>query len=71
MISAMVSDLNAPAVTVVILNWNGAHFIRRYLDAVYQNTNPQIADILIVDNGSTDNSVEIFEKVSYVEAPEV
>lgn len=43
-------------VAVIILNWNGAALLRRYLPSVVANTNPDIADVIVADNGSTDNS---------------
>ena len=45
-------------VAVIILNWNGAALLRRYLPSVVANTNPDIADVIVADNGSTDNSLE-------------
>lgn len=46
-------------VAVIILNWNGAKLLQEYLPAVCENTNQVIADIIVADNGSTDNSIEI------------
>lgn len=46
-------------VAVIILNWNGASLLRQYLPSVVANTNADIADVIVADNGSTDNSLEI------------
>lgn len=46
-------------VAVIILNWNGAELLRRYLPSVVANTNPTLADIIVADNGSTDDSASI------------
>jgi GT2 family glycosyltransferase len=47
-----------PKVTVVIVNWNGGDFLKRCLDALFEQTvTPH--EIIVVDNASTDNSVEI------------
>ncbi|MCR5394895.1 MAG: glycosyltransferase family 2 protein [Bacteroidales bacterium] len=48
-------------VAVIILNWNGmSHgLIRRYLPQVVANTNPDIADVIVADNGSTDDSLAV------------
>ena len=42
---------------VVILNWNGAHYLSQFLPSVCQHT-PENADIIVADNGSTDASQE-------------
>lgn len=56
-------------VAVVILNYNGAEMLERFLPSVVQNT-PE-ARIVVADNGSTDNSVavvrECFPLVEVVE----
>lgn len=54
-------------VAVIILNWNGAKLLREYLPSVIKNTNSEIADVIVADNGSTDNSLEILRE----EFPEV
>ena len=41
-------------VAVIILNWNGATLLRRYLPSVVENTNPEIAEVIVADNGSSD-----------------
>ncbi len=48
-----------PEVAVIILNWNGEKLLREYLPKVIENTNPEIARIIVADNGSTDNSLHI------------
>ena len=63
---AAINDGTKP-VAVIILNWNGAKLLRKFLPEVVRNTNDEIADVIVADNGSTDNSVEVLEK----EFPEV
>ena len=46
-------------IAVIILNWNGATLLREFLPSVCSGTNPSIADVIVADNGSTDNSLEI------------
>ncbi len=43
-------------VAVIILNWNGAALLRRYLPSVLAGTDPAVADVIVADNGSTDAS---------------
>lgn len=42
---------------IVILNWNGEKFLRQFLHTLVENTNPDLARICIIDNGSTDGSL--------------
>ncbi len=52
---------HSPRIAVVILNWNGRHYLEKFLPGVmasaYEN-----AEIVIADNGSTDDSVSFIEK---------
>jgi GT2 family glycosyltransferase len=49
-----------PAVSVIVLNWNGAAFLPRCLDALQAQTFPDF-EVIVVDNGSTDRSVDDVE----------
>ncbi len=49
-------------VAVIILNWNGAELLRRYLPTVIEGTDYAIADIIVVDNGSTDKSLHVLQQ---------
>jgi len=51
-------------VSVIILNWNGHNhgFLQQYLPTVVAHTNPELADIVVADNGSTDPSLTYVEK---------
>ena len=42
---------------VIILNWNGENLIKKFLPSVIKHT-PVIHNIYLIDNGSTDDSVE-------------
>lgn len=44
-------------IAVVILNWNGRHFLERFLPGVIDSCQG-IAEVIIADNASTDDSVE-------------
>jgi GT2 family glycosyltransferase len=46
-----------PKATVVILNWNSLDFLRKFLPAFQDFTPRDLADIVIIDNGSTDESL--------------
>jgi GT2 family glycosyltransferase len=55
-----------PSVTAVVLNWNGCERVLETISALYKSEYP-LEDILMVDNGSTDDSIaavhEKFPKV--------
>jgi GT2 family glycosyltransferase len=42
---------------VVILNWNGRKLLEQFLPAVIANTPIETAEIIVADNGSTDDSL--------------
>ncbi len=46
---------------IVILNWNGAEYLRRYLPSVVAAA-PAGVGIVVADNGSTDDSVALLER---------
>ena len=46
-------------VAVVILNWNGADFLEKFLPPLLESTDPSMAEIWIADNGSTDRSIDL------------
>ncbi len=53
--------------SVIILNWNGAEMLKRYLPSVVNNTpassrKGREIEIIVADNGSTDNSLEVLAK---------
>ena len=43
-------------VAVVILNWNGRHFLQQFLPSVMRSTYPKLR-VIVADNASTDDSV--------------
>lgn len=47
-----------PGVTVVVLNWNGWHYLGPCLASLKRQTYPNF-EVIVVDNGSTDGSPEI------------
>lgn len=61
-------------IAVIILNWNGAALLREFLPSVVANTNAELADVIVADNGSTDDSLRVlreeFPQVKVLEFPE-
>ncbi len=46
-------------VAVIILNWNGQALLERFLPSVIAHTPSNIARIIVADNGSTDQSLQL------------
>ncbi|MBO7382598.1 MAG: glycosyltransferase family 2 protein [Muribaculaceae bacterium] len=46
-------------IAVIILNWNGAKLLKEFLPKVVETTDKDLADVIVADNGSTDDSLEI------------
>lgn len=55
-------DTVTDRVAVVILNWNGRGLMEKYLGSVVEHTPAPLADIIVADNGSTDDSVEFLHR---------
>lgn len=49
-------------VSVIILNWNGRELMEKFLPSVVKYTSPEIAEIIVADNGSTDDSVAMLKE---------
>ena len=58
-------------VAVVILNYNGRKFLEQFLPNVIANCDPTLAEVIVADNASTDDSVafmrERFPEVRIIE----
>lgn len=50
-----------PPLTVAILNWNGASLLQKFLPSVVEHTPQDKAQILVIDNGSTDDSLPLLK----------
>ena len=49
-------------VSVIILNWNGEALLEEFLPSVVAYTPSEIAEIVVADNGSTDDSIAMLEE---------
>lgn len=47
-------------IAVVILNWNGREFLRKFLPLVIAHSR-DVAEIIVADNASTDSSIEFIQ----------
>ncbi|RYY58002.1 MAG: glycosyltransferase family 2 protein [Chitinophagaceae bacterium] len=52
-----------PRVAIVILNWNGRHYLEKFLPSVLASTYSNI-EVVVADNGSTDDSID-FLRATY------
>ena len=55
---------NLPGVSIVILNWNGVDLLKACLPSIVETAGryPEACQVMVVDNGSTDDSQKIAEK---------
>ena len=51
-------------IAVVILNYNGSHFLKKYLPNIIVNSTQ--ATIYVVDNGSTDDSINYLNTIDNI-----
>lgn len=51
----------SPKIAIVILNWNGAKLLQQYLPSVIAFSKGENVRIIVADNGSTDNSLQILQ----------
>jgi len=47
--------------SIIIVNWNGKHLLKECLDSVFSQSYKDF-EVILVDNGSTDGSVEFVKK---------
>ena len=48
--------------SVIILNWNGAEMLRRYLPSVVKGNGESSTEVIVADNGSTDESLKVLRE---------
>jgi GT2 family glycosyltransferase len=51
---------SSPSVAIVILNWNGGHYLEKFLPSVLSTTYANYK-IVVADNASTDDSIEFLK----------
>jgi len=51
---------SVPKVSVVVPNYNHARYLRQRLDSIYAQSFTDF-EVILLDNASTDESVDIFE----------
>ena len=51
-------------VDIVIVNWNAGSYLQDCIKSIIDNKNENIGDVVIVDNGSNDNSLSLFKNDS-------
>ncbi len=56
-------EQNHPLVSVSLLTWNGQKYLKGCLDSVFNQSYPNL-EILMLDNGSTDQTVEYLKRAS-------
>ena len=49
--------MNRPDLAIVVLNWNGRKLLEEYIPPLVAHTPPEVADLVVIDNGSTDDTL--------------
>lgn len=52
-------DKDIKKIAVIILNWNGAELLQRFLPSVVACSPKELSEIIVADNGSTDHSLQL------------
>lgn len=63
--------MTPPQLAVVLVNWNTGDMLRECVTALYSSTPPIATEIVVVDNGSTDDSRAIVERLCRAAPPGV
>ncbi len=50
--------------SVIILNWNGANVLKQFLPNVLTFTDSPDFEVIVADNGSTDNSIDVIQQIN-------
>ena len=48
--------------SIIIINWNSAEFLKKCLQSIYSNTSPLDFEVIVVDNASYDGCSALLEK---------
>ena len=51
-----------PLLSIIILSWNGQEIIKKNLDSIMKVFDREKYELIVVDNGSTDRTIEILKK---------
>lgn len=57
--SAEIKETTAPLISIVIVNYNYGQFLEQAIQSVVDQDEFDCAELIVVDGGSTDNSVEV------------
>ncbi len=49
-------------ITIIIVNWNTKEYLKDCLHSIHKFTNPKLAEVIVVDNASSDGSYEMVRK---------
>ena len=53
-------------ISIIILTWNGLDYTRKCLESLKPNTDLSMCDVYVVDNGSTDGTIDYLESLEWI-----
>jgi len=52
--------------SIIVLTWNGLEYTKKCLDSIYKNTNFNLCEVIVVDNGSANDTVEYLQSIPWI-----
>ena len=52
-------------VSIIIVNFNTKDITQKCIESIFQHTSDITFEIILVDNASSDGSVELFQRIQY------
>jgi len=49
-------------ISIIIVNWNTKDLLRNCLNSIYKTVHSLIFEVIVIDNASSDGSIEMLEK---------
>lgn len=71
---AVAAEKSRAEISIVIVNWNAADYLRDCITSIYEHTRDTLLEIIVVDNASSqpgvDDLKEAFPEITLIKSPE-